>query len=135
MPIHSRVTTHVVAVSALLLMLAIPQWTMATESSDAANVLIQQRQLGGGMMALADSVAKRTITCAGIEKAVGASRAQSLVAAELRKLQPKYQPEWDQNLALVYADVFTADELRSLAAEGNSSRSFAKLTQRQDEIS
>ncbi len=111
-----------------------PASALASEASDAAMVLVQQRQLGGGMTALAEAVAKKTVTYASIEKSVGASKAQSLLSAELGKLQSKYQPQWNQNLAQTYAEIFSADELRSLTTDGRSSKVFVKLTEKQNDI-
>ena len=50
---------------------------------------------------------------------------------QLRLVQPKYQIQWDKNLAESYAEFFTSDELK-LATYGSPSIQFAnKLSAKQ----
>jgi hypothetical protein len=107
---------------------------MATEATDAALTLITQRNIGSNMTTLAEAVSRKTVTYSAVEKPLGADRAKSVVSAELKRLQPKYQPQWDQNLAQIYAERFTADELHSLTTLGKESPSISKLASLQNEI-
>ena len=107
---------------------------MASDDTDAALALITQRNIGSNMTNLAEAVSKRTVTYGAIEKSLGSDRANAVVSAELKRVQPKYQPQWDQNLAQIYAERFTADELHSLTTLGKTSPSISKLAGMQNEI-
>ncbi|RDK06837.1 hypothetical protein DN412_29570 [Cupriavidus lacunae] len=107
---------------------------MATEAYDAALTLITQRNIGSNMTTLAEAVSRKTVTYSAIENSLGTDRAKAVVSAELKRLRPKYQPKWDQNLAQIYAERFTADELHSLSTLGKASPSVPKLASMQNEI-
>lgn len=100
----------------------------------AAAEFVQQRQLGRNLKTLAGTVVVRTQTFAILVSRVGVGGAQALVSKELDVYVGQYQGKWDSNLAQIYAQHFTAEELRSLASEGRSSRFVNKLASKQDVI-
>lgn len=81
---------------------------------DMALAFVQDHHLGESLGWLGYQVASRTVTFNTLVDAVGRTQAQTLVQAELQRLQPDYQTEWDRNLAAAYAQSFTAAELQSL---------------------
>ncbi|WP_439668265.1 hypothetical protein [Cupriavidus necator] len=107
---------------------------MASDATDAALTLITRRNIGSNLPTLAEAVSRKTVTYSVIEKSLGTDRSKSVVSAELKRLQPKYQPQWDQNLAQIYAERFTADELHSLTTLGKASPSVPTLASMQNEI-
>ncbi|WP_268797422.1 hypothetical protein [Pseudomonas huanghezhanensis] len=97
------------------LALNVPGQVLAEDSvPEPALVFVQDHHLGESLGWLGYQVASRTVTFATIVDAVGRTQAQTLVQDELQSLQPRYQPEWDRNLAAAYAQSFTPEELKQL---------------------
>lgn len=81
-----------------------------------ALAFVQDRHLGESLGWLGYQVASRTVTFTTIVETVGRTKAQEIVQDELQYLQPRYQQEWDRNLAAAYAASFTPQELTALDA-------------------
>jgi hypothetical protein len=125
---HSRKATRVARSVALMLLLTVPLFSYAVDGADAASSFVKQRHLGNNLRSIAFLVASRTVTFAIIAKRNGVPDAQTLVREELDRLQPKYQENWDANLAASYAEFLSSDELISLTNEGPSSPAAAKFS-------
>jgi hypothetical protein len=97
------------------------------QTADPAADLVHNFGVGSNLERMATSVARGAHTNGML------SPGQS--TEEIRKLLPKYQPQWDANLAKAYANHLSAEELRSLAKTGRSSPYFGKLTQVQPLVS
>lgn len=97
------------------------------EAYDAAYTMVTQGPLANSLMTVATEYVRRMAGYANLERRIGDSQAQTLVQAELERLQPHYQDTWNQNLALAYTDFFSVEELNSLAKEGPYSRYVDKL--------
>lgn len=120
--------------------LATVLWTLAhagpapSAPPEPALVFVTNHKLGGKLSGMALAAATRTQTFTTLSARVGSDEAQTLVSRELAKSLPKYQPRWDQQLAVAYAKHFSADELRSLAIEGQASKHLGKLAERQNAV-
>jgi hypothetical protein len=76
-------------------------------TADPAADLVHNFRLGSNLESMANSVAASTHTNGTILPGSATS--------EIHKLLPKYQPQWDANLAKAYSNHLAAQELRSLA--------------------
>ena len=96
-------------------------------SSDAAADLVHNFQMGRNLEDIANRTAAATHTygMAGPVK----------VTAEIHRLIPQYQAQWDAALAKAYTAHLSQTELRSLSEQGRSSPYFAKLQQVQGGVS
>lgn len=107
---------------------------LADSSQEAATEFVQRLHLGSNLKSLALATAQRTQTFAMLVSKLGAVQANELVSSELDAHAHQYESQWNANLAQAYASHFGAEELRSLAAEGRSSRYAAKLAENQAAI-
>src|SRR5476651_824793 len=82
----------------------------AAEPEAVALQMVKSLRLGDNLGVLGFHAASRTVTYQVITKTVGSERARALVTEELDKAKPKYQEQWDKNLAASYAPLFSADE-------------------------
>lgn len=97
------------------------------QAGDPAADLVRKFRMGANLEQMAIATATMTHTS-------GSVRAED-VAAEVRRLAPKYQAQWDQNLAKAHAAHLSAEQLRSIAAEGRGSSSYPALEQNRQAIS
>ncbi len=107
---------------------------MAASSEDIALTLIQKYRFGQNLAPISYQVASQTQTYRMIVNKVGEQKAQSIVKSEIDKLIPKYQNQWNKNLASSYAQVISPEKLQSLVEEGPSSKYSGELKTRQSEI-
>ena len=96
-------------------------------TSNPATDLVHNFGVGSNLERMADSVAQATHT--------NGMLSPGRATAEIHKLLPKYQSQWDANLATAYANHLSQEELRSLAKSGRSSPYFGKLQQVQPLVS
>lgn len=96
--------------------------TVQQASSPAAD-MVHNLKMGRNLEQIANQAAAMTLTSRMVDAA--------MLRAEIRRLLPKYQPQWDANLAEAYAGHLAPDELSSLAQQGSASPNFAKLRQHQ----
>lgn len=107
---------------------------LAEPAHAAAAEFVQRRHMGANLKTLALKVAQRTQTFLMLKAKVGAADAAHRVADALDRQAPRFAPRWDASLATIYARNFTAEELRSLTAQGADSRYAAKLADKQGAI-
>ncbi len=107
---------------------------VATETYDVALAMIKKLHLGNNLESMSYRVATTSQTCLMIARKAGAPTARSLVKDELKRLQPKYQEQWDKNLARSYAEFFDSNELQSIANEKQSSKYFSKYSSKQNNV-
>lgn len=105
-----------------------------TPSHRDAKLFVNQAQIGRNLPGIALSVAKRTVTFTILADRLGHADAASAVSKEIDALLPKYQSNWDENIAQAYEKSFSDEELSSLASEGRSSKYAAKVREQQDKI-
>jgi hypothetical protein len=109
--------------------LATPSTALAIETYDVALSMVKTLHLGNNLETMSYRVASASQTYLMVVKKVGDSAAQSLTKGELKRLQPKYQEQWDANLARSYAEFFDSNELQSIASEKKSSIYIGKFFQ------
>lgn len=120
--------------SALLAALFLPLAGFAADSQAAALEMVRRLRLGENMKTIGLQAASRSQTYAIITKTVGPEKGRAVVTEELEKAAPKYQGQWDQNLASAYAPLFTAEELQSIAEKQRQSPHIKKFMAKQNEV-
>jgi hypothetical protein len=96
--------------------------------------MVKKFDLGKNLVSMSYLVAFNTQTYKMIASDVGETKAQALVKSEINVLLPKYQEQWNQNLAATYTLFFNDTELDSLKNEGQSSKYFSKVKKKQNDI-
>lgn len=97
------------------------------QTGDAAADFVHHFHLGSNLERMALTVASSTQTYAMVSS--------SKVASEIHRLTPKYQAQWDANLAKAYAAHMSQEELHSLANEGRGSPFYPNMEKQKDAIS
>jgi hypothetical protein len=87
--------------------------------------------MGSNLPAIAMSTAQGTVSYSMIAEKLGSADADRIVSEEITALLPKYQPEWDENLARAYEKSFSEEELASLVADGPTSQYVEKVKAQQ----
>jgi hypothetical protein len=120
---------------ALMLLFAFSNGVFAeTPSHRDAKVFVNQAQIGRNLRAIALTVATQTVSFTTLASKLGRADASSAVSQEIDALLPKYQPQWDENIAQAFEKTFSEEELSSLALEGRSSRYASKVREQQTKI-
>lgn len=114
--------------------LAAPSNILATETYNVALTMVKKLHLGNNLESMSYRAATTSQTYFMITEKTGVPTAQSLVKDELKRLQPKYQEQWDKNLARSYAEFIDSAELRSIADEKQLSKYFSKHTSKQNDV-
>lgn len=99
----------------------------AQEATDPAADFVRNFRLGSNLESMAVSTAAMTHTYATLPR--------MSVISEIRRLTPKYQPQWDANLAKAHSNHLSENELRSLALEGQRSPHYSSLEKHKSAIS
>ncbi|HQS03439.1 MAG: hypothetical protein B7Y07_05780 [Halothiobacillus sp. 24-54-40] len=99
---------------------------VASQAPDPAAALVHKFRLGSNLESMANSTAALTETYHMLSALT--------VTSEIHRLVPKYQPQWDANLAKAYAAHLSPAELQSLVQLGKSSPYVSKLKQEQPAI-
>jgi hypothetical protein len=105
-----------------------------TPSHRDAKVFVNQAQIGRNLRGIALTVATQTVSFTTLAAKLGRADASSAVSQEIDALLPKYQPQWDENIAQAFEKTFSEEELSSLALEGRSSRYASKVREQQNKI-
>lgn len=124
-----RVLTAVVVIALLSGALG-----LAAASEVVALDMVKRLRLGDNLGALGFQVASKSQTYRIITQSVGPDKARTLVTEELERAKPKYQEQWDKNLAASYAPLFTTDELQSIGERQRQSPHFNKFLSKQNEV-
>jgi hypothetical protein len=120
---------------ALMLLFAFSNGVFAeTPSHRDAKVFVNQAQIGRNLRGIALTVATQTVSFTTLAAKLGRADASSAVSQEIDALLPKYQPQWDENIAQAFEKTFSEEELSSLALEGRSSRYASKVREQQNKI-
>ncbi|MBD0687093.1 MULTISPECIES: hypothetical protein [unclassified Pseudomonas] len=124
-----RISSTVVA---LTLLVACSTTVQADAASlNEARALVARTGLGKKLPSLALLTAKRTTTYATIADKLGNASANSALSDEINALLPRYQPKWDESLAVAYEKTFSEEELSSLVAQGRASKYASQVQERQ----
>ena len=122
------------AVLVIFFVLAAPSTTFAAETYDVSLSMVKTLQLGNNLEPMSYRVATTTQTYLMIAQKTGTSTAQSLAKNELKRLQPKYQEQWDANLARSYAEFFDSNEMQSITIEKKLSKYLGKFSSKQNDV-
>lgn len=106
----------------------------AADADAVALDMVTRLRLGENMKAIGLQAASRSRTYLIIAKTVGPEKARTVVIEELDKAAPKYQGQWDKNLASAYAPLFSAEELQSIAEKQRQSPHITKFMAKQNEV-
>ena len=106
----------------------------AADAATAALDMVKRLRLGENMKTIGLQAASRSQTYLIITKTVGPDKARAVVSEELDKAAPKYQGQWDKNLASAYAPLFSAVELQSIAEKQRQSPHIDKFVAKQNEV-
>jgi hypothetical protein len=96
-----------------------------------ARTLVAKAHMGSNLPVIALSAAQGTVSWSVIAEKLGADDTNRIVSEEIAALLPKYQPEWDENLARAYEKSFSEEELSSLVADGPASQYVEKVKAQQ----
>jgi len=102
-----------------------------TPALNEARALVAKAHMGSNLPAIAMSTAQGTVSYSMIAEKLGSADADRIVSEEITALLPKYQPEWDENLARAYEKSFSEEELASLVADGPTSQYVEKVKAQQ----
>ncbi|HCT06238.1 MAG TPA: hypothetical protein DIW86_12820 [Pseudomonas sp.] len=103
--------------------------------SPATRDFVAKQHLGKNLPQFAQVLAKTTVTYGMVAEKIGPAEAGKALDEQITQLLPKYQPQWDLNLAEAYQQSFTDEEMASLAAEGRASKYASKVSAKQQEVS
>lgn len=132
-----------VCLTALLSLCIMPAWATPADQAthdegrphcDAALALVKRFHMGAVLEQSANSVARATVTYGLLVKRYGATEGSRRVMQHIAKALPKYQIQWNQNLASVYCKHFSRDELRSLTMLGKASPYASKFRSLHDQV-
>jgi hypothetical protein len=119
----------------IVFVIALQSLTEFVNAEDnAALTMVKKFGLGKNLVSMSYLVAFNTQTYKIITSDIGETKAQALVKSEINVLLPKYQEQWNQNLAATYTLFFNDTELDSLKNEGQSSKYFSKVKEEQNDI-
>jgi len=104
-----------------------PPVALEQPAGDPAADLVRNFRLGSNLEQMAIAVAGMTHTSTSVPAGE--------VAAEIHRLAPKYQAQWDENLAKAHSRHLSPEALRSIATEGRGSSFYPALEQNRLAIS
>lgn len=107
---------------------------MASETDEAAYLMVKTLGLGNNLSQISLRVATTTETFGIIAKKLGNEKAMALVKQDIANVRPKYQDKWDHNLAQSYAEYFDTAELHSITNEKKLSKYFGKFQSKQSDV-
>jgi hypothetical protein len=108
--------------------------SIAADSEAAALTMIEKLRLGDNLKALGFQTASNSQTYRIMIQSVGPDRTRALVMEELDKAKPKYQDQWNRNLASAYAPLFSTEELQSITQNQRQSPYSKKFLSMQNEV-
>jgi len=119
---------------ALMLLSLASTISVAANSEDIALTLVEKYRFGQNLAPISYQAASQTQTYQMIVNKVGEQKAKTIVKSEIDKVIPKYQGQWNKNLASAYAQVISPEKLQFLVDEGPSSKYSGDLKAKQNEI-
>lgn len=99
----------------------------AQSDQTVAMQFLQKTKINLNLYMLSHNVIINTTTFQIMVKNGGLQKAQNLVLQNMRQVLPKFQPQWDANMAEIYVKHFSSVELQSLADEGLKSPWVQKM--------
>jgi len=102
------------------------------QSEHHALKMVEALHLGENLSGMTYQVAKVTTTYRGVEAKIGSQKVDELLKAEIAIAVPKYQKQWNRNLAQAWAPLMTSEEFDSLVAKKQKSPFASKFASLQD---
>lgn len=99
----------------------------AQTDSSLALEFLKKWKLNANLYLLTSDAMMNTTTFRIMVNNQGLADSRNLLVKNMVQILPKYQTEWDRNMAAVYAQHFSAEELQSLTQEGPKSPWAKKL--------
>jgi hypothetical protein len=95
--------------------------------------MVKSLGLGNNLGTMSYNFSKITQTHLGVASKVGPEKADQMLRAELAVTVPKYQDQWDKNLAQSWAPLMTNEEFASVASQKQQSPHFPKFMSLQNQ--
>ncbi len=102
------------------------------QNEESALRMVKALRLGENLPSMTYRFAKITTTYKGIETTLGPQKADELLKAEIATAAPKYQEQWNRNLAQAWAPLMTSTEFDSVVADKQQSPFAGKFVSLQD---
>lgn len=102
------------------------------QSEENALKMVKALRLGENLAGMTYQIAKTTTTYKGIETTLGPQKADELLRAEVAVVVPKYQEQWNRNLAQAWVPLMTSAEIDSVASDKQKSPFASKFVSLQD---
>lgn len=99
----------------------------AQTDSSLALEFLRKWKLNANLYLLTSDAIMKTTTFRIMVNNLGPDETKGLLVKNMVQILPKYQTEWDRNMAAIYAQHFSAEELQSLTQEGPKSQWAKKL--------
>lgn len=103
------------------------------QSEDSALKMVKALKLGDNLGRMSYQMSKVTTTYQGIAAKVGPQKADEMLRAELATSVPKYQAQWDKNLAQAWAPLMSREEFESVTSQRQQSPFSAKFMSLQNQ--
>ncbi|MCY0387810.1 hypothetical protein OVY01_11305 [Robbsia sp. Bb-Pol-6] len=103
-------------------------------TQDTALTMVQRYDFGRNLQSIGLNVARDSRAYPAIVQALGDHAGDTLVHDKLVQFAPKYQEQWDANLAAAYSAVYTEEELRSFADQGAASDRIADFNAKRGDV-
>lgn len=123
----------VLATATLVPLLGLTHPAMAS-AQDIALTMVQRYDFGRNLQRIGLNVARDSQAYPSIVQALGDPAGDALVHEKLVQFAPKYQEQWNANLAAAYSAVYTEDELRSFAEKGAASERIAEFKAKRGDV-
>ncbi|MGI4856317.1 MAG: hypothetical protein ACRYHA_05210 [Janthinobacterium lividum] len=104
------------------------------DAQNTALTMVQRYDFGRNLQSIGLNVARDSHAYPSIVQALGDHAGDALVHEKLVQFAPKYQEQWDANLAAAYSAVYTEDELRSFAEKGPESDRIAEFNAKRGDV-
>jgi hypothetical protein len=101
---------------------------------DAALAMVRELHLGGNFPVMVLTAVSQTQTFKMLVAEAGLAKARRFVSSHMDAVIPKYQAQWDRNLADAYAEHFTTQEMLSIIQEKRASPYAKALQERQRDV-
>jgi len=101
---------------------------------NAAPAMVRELHLGANFPAVVLTTVLLTQTFKMLVVEAGSEKARRIAVSHVDAVIPKYQAQWDRNLAAAYAEHFTAREMLSIVQEKQASPYAKALQERERDV-
>jgi 5,10-methenyltetrahydromethanopterin hydrogenase len=97
-------------------------------------LLLKTKRMDSNLRPMALILSAKSHMFSQLAKRLGPKEASAAVTREIDRLLPRYQSTWEKNLAEVYAQHFSAEELVSLTTDGKASKYMPKFNKKSNDV-